>query len=160
MVDEDRRRTLEAAAIESADQGLKGLLLLNGGACVALLAFVGSTATSSSLRPEFVPLINVATHSLIWFASGAGLAVLACIPAYKANQSYANHLHNPTKIKWSTGDRYASVALGIAIFSLFCFIVGVVQMALSLTDSAAVPTIPPVITRLLKSIIALIFPWV
>lgn len=73
MDNNERRRALEAAAIESAAHGLKALLLLNGGACIALIAFVGSIATSSSLRPEFSPLVGAASRALIWFAAGAAV---------------------------------------------------------------------------------------
>lgn len=130
-MDTERFRALEAAAMEGAAQGLKALLLLNGGACVALLAFLGSTATSSSLRDEFVPLVSATAGSLIWFAAGAGVAVLACILAYWTNQAYANHIINP-KNSWAKGSRLNAAASTFAIFSLACFGKGVADIAFSM----------------------------
>jgi len=131
-MDTERFKTFEAAAIEGAAQGLKALLLLNGGACVALLAFVGSTATSGSLRPEFVPLISAATSSLIWFAAGSGISVLACLFAYWTNQTYANHIIAPAKTSWSSGTRLNAAASTLSVFSLASFGKGVLDIALSM----------------------------
>lgn len=130
-MDVERFRALETAAIEGAAQGLKALLLLNGGACVALLAFVGGAATSSNVRPEFVPLISATTGSLIWFATGAGVSVLACLFAYWTNQAYANHVIDPKKTPWSTGTKLNAAAATLSIFSLGCFGKGVMDIALS-----------------------------
>ncbi|MBB3389162.1 hypothetical protein FHT82_001885 [Rhizobium sp. BK275] len=132
MEQAERFRALEGAAMEAAGQGLKALLLLNGGACVALLAFVAGTATSSSLQKEFIPLVTVTAHSLIWFASGAGFAVFACILAYLTNQAYANHLITPEKSKWRTGTWFNVAGLFTAFISLGCFAVGVGAIALAL----------------------------
>jgi len=132
MENAERFKALEAAAIESAAQGLKAMLLLNGGACVALLAFVGSLATSETLQPEFAPLVKVVARSLIWFATGAGSAVLACLFAYWANQAYSNHLMNPGKSRWETGTRWTSVGGTCGIFSIACFAKGVLDIAFAL----------------------------
>ncbi|MDW9680676.1 hypothetical protein [Sinorhizobium meliloti] len=132
MDSEERFKALESAAIEAAAQGLKALLLLNGGACVALLAFVGGLATSEHVRPEFAPLVPAATQALIWFASGSGVAVLACFFAYWTNQAYANALFNPQKHSWKSGTRLNIAGGTAALFSLFCFGKGVLDIGLAL----------------------------
>ncbi|WP_332302388.1 hypothetical protein [Rhizobium sp. GR12] len=127
-----RFQTLEAAAIEGAAQGLKSLFLLNGGACVALLTFVGSASTSQNLKPEFVPLVESATKSLICFAVGAGLTVLAMTCAYLTNQAYSSALIDPNKNDWTQGTN-ANLGTGIlASAALVSFFAGITMIALSL----------------------------
>ena len=67
------------AAIELSAITLKALLLLNGGAAVAMLGFVASV--SSSLVANQVSLAGV-VRSLQMFSCGAALAVLATGLAY------------------------------------------------------------------------------
>jgi len=111
---------MEAAAIAGAAQGLKALLLLNGGACVSLLTFVGALATSEKLRPEFVDLVQATTRSLLAFGIGAGLAVFACFFAYWANQGYANALIGGGKGWWQGSAMNHGAAL-VALSTLGCF---------------------------------------
>ncbi|NSZ57788.1 hypothetical protein FY145_07055 [Agrobacterium tumefaciens] len=127
-----RFQALEAAATEGAAQGLKSLFLLNGGACVALLTFVGSASTSQNLKPEFVPLVESATKSLICFAVGAGLTVLAMTCAYLTNQAYSSALIDPSKTDWSEGTRANLGTVVIALAALVSFFVGITMIALSL----------------------------
>lgn len=68
-----------AAAVEFSTHTLKSLLLLNGGATVAMLGFV---ATISGGKNSSSIDISEAVASLQIFCSGAGLAVLAIGLAY------------------------------------------------------------------------------
>lgn len=63
-----------AAAVELAGMTLKALLLLNGGAAVAMLGFVASLA--SNVLGEQVSLVRVVL-SLQYFSLGAAAAVFA-----------------------------------------------------------------------------------
>ena len=132
MNSEERFNVLESAAIDAAAQGLKALLLLNGGACVALLAFVGGLATSEHVRPEFAPLVPAATQALIWFASGSGVAVLTCFFAYWTNQAYANALFDSQRYSWKRGARLNIAGSVAAVVSLLCFGKGVLDIGLAL----------------------------
>lgn len=94
-----RAEALEAASVESANQALKALLLLNGGACIAVLGFLASVfpaATLSGADGDFVSaflanfrqgqsapqidaqiLVADFLRALVWFSLGAGAAVVA-----------------------------------------------------------------------------------
>ncbi|HEV7434200.1 MAG TPA: hypothetical protein VGO22_04940 [Pseudorhizobium sp.] len=120
MDDKERFLALEAAAIAGSLQGLKALLLLNGGASVSLLTFVGALATSEHLRPEFVNLVQATTQSLLFFGAGAGIAVLSCFFAYWANQGYANSIIDGGK-GWWQGSVLSHLGVVVALSSLACF---------------------------------------
>jgi len=68
-----------AAAVSLSGAALKALLLLNGGAAIAMLGFVASMATGE--RVELLDLSEVVSVLQI-YALGAGLAVLATGFAY------------------------------------------------------------------------------
>lgn len=85
--DHDRRaEAMEAAAVESANQALKALLILNGGACVALLGFLAATFGKPDLADQNLALLS----ALRLFGWGAAMAVLLlpspiyAIPAMRA----------------------------------------------------------------------------
>ena len=63
-------RVANKAAIDSATETLKAIVLINGGSCVAILTFIGTLATKDK-----VP-IGLATP-LIWFAVGLVMTVIA-----------------------------------------------------------------------------------
>ncbi len=87
--DHDRRaEAMEAAAIESANQVLKALLLLNGGACVALLGFLAATFGKPDLADQNLALLS----ALKLFGWGAAAAVFASAIAYLCNSCYARGL--------------------------------------------------------------------
>jgi hypothetical protein len=71
-------RMANKAAIDSATETLKAIVLINGGSCVAILTFIGTLATKDT-----VP-IGLATP-LIWFAIGLGMAVIASAFGYFTN---------------------------------------------------------------------------
>ena len=136
--DEASRRWDEASerlkyATEYAHAGLKGLLLANGGAIVALLTFVGNAQTS-----------HVDKHE-IWWAFGAftiGLcSVLAAyIAGYVSHASsmqatfarYINALHTAQGFAGDAdgskderrADRSENVGVGFVVGSLVLFMIG------------------------------------
>lgn len=85
---DDRAEKQYVAAIESANQALKGSFLLNGGACIALLAFLSSTYTAQGLSTEKAQLVASIVQSMTWFALGALCSTTASAFAYLANRFY------------------------------------------------------------------------
>lgn len=75
---------LNQAAIGSANVALRAFLLINGGAAVALLAFLGSLAGQID-GPDIVTLAT----PLMDFAIGVAVAALAAGLAYLTNYSAA-----------------------------------------------------------------------
>ena len=130
--------------------GVKLLVLVNGGAAAAALAFVGSLATKDpgiNLR-DLIPLAN----TLIWFAWGVGLAVCAFMMGHLAsyflilNLSYFQHQEESP---WIVETRKSRIWLGIAlcshtlavlvaVCSLACFISGIFAIRDAIGDLARI----------------------
>ncbi len=76
----EQLRNFNTAAIDAANIAIRSLLLINGGASVALLAFVGAVESGNrELNSE------VLAEPIRQFALGVGLAVVTAILAYLVN---------------------------------------------------------------------------
>lgn len=75
------------AAVDGANIALKGLLVVNGGAVIALLGFLASLASSQGGLGLLVPAV---AKPLVLFAWGAALSVLASAGAYLTNYMYCS----------------------------------------------------------------------
>ena len=126
----ERARALEAAAVDSAHLALKSLLLLNGGACVALLGFLATVIDKAPLSDGSGHLIRASVDSLGFFAWGAGFAVLAAGAAYLTNSLYAGDALIRTRPSlWRAGQyvNWLSAILALVSFGMFSAGVSVVQ---------------------------------
>ena len=68
--------------IASSQLALRTSVLINGGAAVAILAFVGGLTSQSKIT---LAQLTIIAHSLIWFGSGVALATRAMVFAYFTN---------------------------------------------------------------------------
>ncbi|ULR43642.1 hypothetical protein [Rhizobium sp. K102] len=126
MIDPKQRAAeLEKASVDSAREGLKALLLLNGGACIALLAFIANLAGNDKIDWGTYFVVKAAMRSLAWFAVGAGLSVLTWFFAYYSNQSYATSIIQGKERAWSVGSLLANIGAFLALLSLMSFALGV-----------------------------------
>jgi hypothetical protein len=75
----------EEATLRSAENALRIILLINGGAAVSVLAFVGSLASKD--RVTTTQLYAMA-GSLVWFAFGVASSALSAFFSYLTNFSY------------------------------------------------------------------------
>ncbi len=123
----DRHARLEQASIDAAHEGLKALLLLNGGASIAVLGFLATTLKDAT-EGGFQALIAGMLDSLVWFAVGSGLAVFTSFCAYLSNQAYATSLLQP-QVSWLRGTVWNRVGLAAALSSLGAFAYGTVTIA-------------------------------
>lgn len=123
----DRVARLEQASIDAAHEGLKSMLLLNGGSCVAVLGFL-ATVIKDTNATGFDALTRGMMYSLLWFATGAGLAVFASLLSYLTNQAYVSAMLNP-KISWQRGGRYNLWGTITSLASLGAFAAGVCCIA-------------------------------
>ncbi|NTZ60051.1 hypothetical protein G6L24_06970 [Agrobacterium tumefaciens] len=123
MSDEARADALEKASIDASVEGLKALLLLNGGACIALLAFLSATMGKEHTIQKEAAFVAGATDALIFFAGGALLAVITCVFAYLANQAYSSHLRDRSYYPrhWGYGHAWTRAGLISTVGSLVCF---------------------------------------
>ncbi|MFD9899380.1 hypothetical protein [Mesorhizobium sp. NPDC059025] len=78
------------AGIQFAKQSFQALLLLNGGACIALLGFLANTFAKENMPQAQQHLLASMVASLRWFALGAFVTVLATVVAFLSNRGYAD----------------------------------------------------------------------
>ena len=123
----DRRwaffQTTREATFKSVDALLKTVILINGGAAVAVLAFIGSLASQG--RIQMGQLSNVA-NSLLIFAFGVFATIIAMAFSYGTLYSTAMHTqsfkaHSP----WVTAKRIFEVLLLVmTAVSILLFLYG------------------------------------
>ncbi len=125
------------AAIESGHQALRGILLINGGAAVALLAFIGAIASKDG-----VGSVADLAESIQWFAFGVAVAAAAIGMTYLVNHSFANSLKTmqynwehpyvkdtPTSLRWErVGGALTVVTILTALVALGLFVNGMLNV--------------------------------
>lgn len=119
------------AAVDSGAQALKSIFLVNGGSCVAILAFIGTLATKYRPVSEFA-------FPLIVFALGAGFAILATGAGYFTNicieagsRNLAREYEEPflragdkSKRSWFWASVFRCLSVGFGILGLTSFFYG------------------------------------
>jgi hypothetical protein len=122
----ERDRMWLEAALTFAHNGLKHLILVNGSAVVALLAFLGNAGRGGSAN------IHALANALIAFGIGVAFAASSSILGYLF-QIVERERHQ--WVRWRVVLR--SFAIGFAVASLICFIVGlpIAASAFSSTDA-------------------------
>lgn len=106
------RSDILASAMESAIQALRTCLLINGGAAVALLAFIGHLVTQQEYK-----LIAEFRSSFALFVIGT-----FCVPIGHG-LAYASNLYFALRSS-PAGRSYRVAALIVATISVMCFLVG------------------------------------
>ncbi|MEM7212391.1 MAG: hypothetical protein AAF479_10945 [Pseudomonadota bacterium] len=79
------------AQIENANIALKSIFLLNGGAAVAMIAFLGSAVGTDNL-PDGIRL-SLVFAPIVYFGWGVALAAIATVIAYSANSCITRSLY-------------------------------------------------------------------
>ncbi|TCL09156.1 hypothetical protein BXY66_1201 [Shimia isoporae] len=132
-------RYMNEAAVGFAEATVKALLLLNGGAAVAMLAFVANLGAANDSAIDLPSVVR----SLVWYAGGAGFAVLTAGFCYVVMYLQATHAQShefkyahPFVVEGpkTVGRRklvnfFHVAALVIAVVSLASFIVGIWQVS-------------------------------
>lgn len=123
-------------AVLNGREGIKALILINGGAAITMLGFVGAFAGKTGFDiKHLTPIAN----SLLWFAGGIVLAVTSFGFSYVANFAYAactsrmktSYEHpfvtdTPGSIWWrELGIKFHYAALAIAALGLVLFLLGI-----------------------------------
>jgi hypothetical protein len=113
---EDRLlETFKSLILISID-GLKALLLINGGAVVALLAFLGQSSLGPSIAPR-------AAESIAWFVAGTALSTFAFLGSYATQFALYNE-RLPTGYRGPRHMTFPYCTLMLVIASLGCFAIG------------------------------------
>jgi hypothetical protein len=137
-------RSLNEAAIKWAETALRSALLINGGAAVSVLAFIGVLAAQSRIKFD---QLHAVAHSLVLFAFGVVAAVVAMVLASLTNFFAAEiegsfvRLAQPPFIvpgKRTRGFVYLKMiihvaALLVGIFSIAFFLWGVFDVKNAIT---------------------------
>lgn len=103
------------AVITFADATLKSAMLINGGAVVAILAFIGNIASKGVLAPSLITFITVSMAS---FASGVLAAVMAGYDSFVTQYAYY-------QTKSDAGDSAYKRTILFVFLSFGLFILGV-----------------------------------
>ncbi len=135
------------AALENANLALRTAVLINGGAAIAILTFVGGMAAKDKVG---VAQVTAMAGSILWFAFGVAFAALAMLFAYFTNYSVVAVENSKIKIwehpyiqpgprtKWlfrlSKSIHFLAVLFGFT--SLVLFVVGMFAVWNSLVSLA------------------------
>jgi len=134
------------AAVNSGAIAMRAMLLINGGAAVAMLAFIGSLVTAQ--KGDYSSTLTDLVSPLIWFAWGvasaaacAGLAYITnyCIASSSVFKSRHNEYLFVRKTKASKRWFIAAVffqifAVSAAVGSLFLFVYGMLGISDVITN--------------------------
>jgi hypothetical protein len=132
------------SAVESANLTLRTLVLINGGAAIAVLTFLGGLASKDKV--DFGQ-VGIVAGTIKWFAFGVAFAVFSMAIAYLTNYATAgiassmvnNWEHpyvatGPTTRRWQWTNRcFHLVAIGAGLLSLIFFLVGMFTASNSIT---------------------------
>jgi hypothetical protein len=103
--------------VSLSTEGLKALLLLNGGAVVALLAYLGRDPGARELAARVM-------YSCAFFLGGLVLAAISFIFAYLTQLAFYNE-DQEAALFWGLGHSFwLTAALVSATESLLCFVGG------------------------------------
>ncbi|MGE4048090.1 MAG: hypothetical protein AB7F35_24750 [Acetobacteraceae bacterium] len=128
------------AAVTAGNHAIRALLLINGGAAVAMLAFIGHLAGVKD--GKFSGKLPELTAPLAWFAWGVALAAAAGALAYCTNycigassaakdRSYEYPYLRPTTVskRWKKGALlFQAVALLVSVAALGTFLCGMTEI--------------------------------
>lgn len=136
------------SAVDSGNFTLRTLVFINGGAAVAILAFIG-TLVSADGAIYANKLVDIASP-LIWFVWGVASATFGSGMAYLTNYCTATssalksrHYEHPF-VRNTTGDKwwrrgaafFQLVAISAALFSLYSFVEGMIEVQSAIFSSA------------------------
>lgn len=125
------------AAVKNAEEAIKAALLVNGGSCIAMLAFVGTLASRDALSSAQLSEI---VRPLLYFGAGVAAAVVASAAAYFTNlylanasahreRSYVEPFIRPTsqsKRRGRAAEFFRWIGIIAVTASIACFIGGLV----------------------------------
>jgi hypothetical protein len=123
-------KLMQESTIGFAQLTVKSLLILNGGAAVAIAAFVGASFKEGKPSVPFAPI----SSALLALGTGAALAVMVPALAYVAQHLFALQIEERIKSKNDGclgygGRLFQSLAVLVAIVSMLCFVTGLRMIA-------------------------------
>jgi hypothetical protein len=143
------QRSLNEAAVKGADAALRSVLLINGGAAVSVLAFIGGLAAQSRIKLD---QLQAVAHSLVIFAFGVAAAVISMLFAYLTNLiagDIERSLERLTQPPFIAPGKHTLRLERLKIASLVLFLYGVFNVKDAITHlREATPTPEPLMISL------------
>lgn len=135
----DSNRMMFESVMGFSHLAIRSLLLLNGGAAIALLAFTGHLASNEAAGPK---VIEALSGAILLFGSGAGCGTAVALLAYISQSLFHSaSLSNGGRVeKWAIFFRLTCVV--VALVGMSIFVVGLVMT----TDWALATSQPASIT--------------
>ena len=141
------------ATINAGNLALRTLLIINGGAAIALLAFIGNFAPVLPGEYAGLPKIHPSITALMWFAFGVTASVMAMAFAYCTNYLYITasakrtcnfkhpYVHDTDKSKmWGCiGIVTHITTVVLAVLSIIIFILGIYEVNEMINTFLSVP---------------------
>ncbi len=120
------------ATFEFGQLAIKQLVLINGGGAIAILGYLGATASNGALSPFQRAIVS---HALFLFAAGVGLGALTALLAYLGQRGDYEIASEGTRdwLKRSSSPAIAVAGL-TALGSIACFAAGIFQFIVFLND--------------------------
>jgi hypothetical protein len=105
-------------AVDLARDTLKGLLLVNGGAAIALIALMDKSGSGKDY-----------TGAVLWFAAGAVFAVVSSTFGYLSQLHYANHRMDSDQRMHTLHKRWQVAAIISVVATIALMVTGIVSAA-------------------------------
>ena len=130
------------ATINAGNLALRALLIINGGAAIALLAFIGNFVPVLPGEYAGLPKIHPSITPMMWFALGVFASVMAMVFAYCTNYLYITaagericnfkhpYVHDTDKFEmWrNIGIVTHFITVALAVLSIIIFILGIYEV--------------------------------
>jgi hypothetical protein len=127
------------AVVKAGEVAIKTVMLINGGAAVSVLAFIGALVRQDGVT---VKQVSGVSGSLLWFAGGVAVAVWALAHSYFTNFCYVRSetskiftFDHPYVIDGANTRRWLNWAYAFhvgaivwGILSLIAFVVGMIDV--------------------------------
>jgi len=125
FADEVREVNIELRA-SLARAAIQAYLLLNGGAAVALLAFLGNLATAPE-NTQLTADLGLLKSALMVFNTGVALAATSYWVGY---QVYTDYINYPDGTR---GEGLRKLAVMLNVLALFLFVIGIITCGQAIT---------------------------
>lgn len=123
---DDFAQAINIAAIENGNLALRYAVLINGGAAVAVLGFIGAlVGHDRAVIADASSNLAHAAVALTWFAIGVAAATLAMGFAYFTNYSIAGSASTRTKIAEHPWTEHSMVSKRWMIASFACELIAI-----------------------------------
>lgn len=126
------------------------IILVSGGAVVALFALAGSLlgrqACTEMERSHVAAALGTVSTAVIWFGSSVFLAILTAGLTYFSQFANAGAMETQTRAvvmkRLGMANRLNHIAIGLGLLSLACLVMGAVTVIVMLHHVAGLPTGP------------------